>query len=421
MPAKKAKKAEDEESVIEEAETVQEQCGKMIADLAENVDKRFSKLESTIEKYFTAGAAARDPRPEEPSATATQVNPHDTRNKGLRKKYNPTMTSTSYKVGQQEENRAQHQRELDENADMDVTQDAQWRNTAHAQLPLQDVNIRPGPSHQASGQGSAWPPTYERDLSMNKWLLDNATGPNGASLLPLNPMSGREFHNNDALDRQVQEILANTSTAIARGKVKTGVFPFKYITRGVEKRPTTFNTLNLAEHLYGIFRIIRDPEVPNDIKPSLLTHIEQVLEDAIDYDWAGAVRPWSDEVFSRIAEGRIHGGWMATMQIQNLRMTMAQASTARIGVNMSTAQGAKQSQPTSTRFKQSQAPPTSDPLRGGPPCMAFNSQQGCQLPSGHIANGQKLCHICAFCLFNAATPRPHSEFYCRNKNRAHHF
>lgn len=270
---------------------------------------------------------------------------------------------------------------------MDITQDApQQSSIAHDQTPLPHVNIRPAhqPSQGESGPTKSWTLPHERDMGMNKWLLENATGPTNAPLLPANPMSGHDFHNNEALDKQVQEIIASTSTAIARGKAKTGVFPFKYIIRGVEKKPTTFNTLTLAEHLYGIFRIIRDPEVLNDIKPSLLAHIEQVLEDAIDYDWSSAVRPWSEEVFNRIAEGRIQGGWMASMQIQNLRMTIAQASTARVGVFRGNAAGSKRSQSTTS----------ADPLRGGPPCMAFNSQQGCHLPSGHVANGQKLSYLC---------------------------
>lgn len=98
-------------------------------------------------------------------------------------------------------------------------------------------------------------------------------------------------------------------------------------------------------------------------------------------------------------------------------MTISQASTAKIG-NKDSSQAGR------TQFVNKDAPqgnwpqfnpqPT-DHLRGGPPCANYNSQKGCPLPSGHVHNGKKLMHICAFCLFDSATARPHPEFYCRNR------
>lgn len=138
--------------------------------------------------------------------------------------------------------------------------------------------------------------------------------------------------------------------------------------------------------------MIHDEEVPGEIKPSLLVHIEQILEDTQDYDWQTAVRPWSNKVFSRIAEGRIVGGWAARTEIQNLRMTIAQASTARIASKETVAPARPQQQgPPAVRSQQASQP--SDHLRGGPPCATYNSQKGCPLPSGHVQNGKKMIHL----------------------------
>lgn len=153
--------------------------------------------------------------------------------------------------------------------------------------------------------------------------------------------------------------------------------------------------------------MIKDPAVPANIKPYLYSHMEELVEDAADFDWQTAVRPWSEQIFTLIVEGRIHDGWANHQKIQMLRMTVSRVRTAKISAR---------NQPRSRQ----PAPPTSqsnDLLRGGSPCINYNSPQGCQLQSGHYVSGKKLLHICAFCLWNSATPHPHPECYCRNKQR----
>lgn len=169
----------------------------------------------------------------------------------------------------------------------------------------------------------------------------------------------------------------------------------------------SMNSLSVSDHCWAIFRMVRDETVPAHIKPHLVTHIEQVLEDSRSYNWQSAVRPWSNEVFSRVAEGRLSDGWASYSEIQLLRISISQTSTAKLAA----------SSDNQSAFRAPQGNFPSDNLRGGPPCVNFNSQKGCHLPSGHLVNGQKLTHICAFCLFNASVARPHSEFHCRNKQR----
>lgn len=159
--------------------------------------------------------------------------------------------------------------------------------------------------------------------------------------------------------------------------------------------------------------MIKDPVVPAKIKPSLYSHMEEIVEDAATYDWQTAVRVWSEEVFTMIAEGQLTDGWADHQKIQMLRMTISRASTAKISPSP-TYQNNAQTGPRQTPSATSQP---NDSLRGGSPCINYNSPQGCQFQSGHYVSGKKLLHICAFCLWNAATPHPHPECYCRNKQR----
>lgn len=152
--------------------------------------------------------------------------------------------------------------------------------------------------------------------------------------------------------------------------------------------------------------MLKDNAVPADIKPALLDHIEQICDDCREYDWPSAVRRWSEEVFSLIAEKRLERGWHATNTIQMLRFSISRDTTARL-------HNIKEQAP---RMRQQHSQPA-EALRGGPPCPDFNSQKGCTLHSGHLAHGKRLMHICSFCLMNSAATYPHAEVVCRNKSK----
>lgn len=215
------------------------------------------------------------------------------------------------------------------------------------------------------------------------------------------------------LEAQVQNVLLNTASHLAKGNVPSGFYPHKYVRRGPEKKHMGLNTLTTVEYIGGIFKMIKDPAVPANIKPYLYSHMEELVEDAADYDWQTAVRPWSEEIFTLIAEGRLAEGWADHSKIQMLRMTISRASTAKL----STYNQSNNNFQARSRQPGSNPPQSNESLRGGSPCINFNSPQGCHLQSGHFANGKKLLHICAFCLWNSATPHPHAECYCRNKQR----
>lgn len=220
--------------------------------------------------------------------------------------------------------------------------------------------------------------------------------------------TGRYDHD---LDAQVRHILETTPHQL-KGNIQTGFFPFKYITRGPEKKKLSFNSLSLAEHMLGMFRMIEDDRIDPTIKPEIIAHMRDVVEDACEFDWSSHVRRWSEEVFDLIAEGRLPGGWGAHTRIQNLRTGMSRVESARISAPRESAQ-----RDTATQRRYASASHQGEVLRGGPPCTQFNSSHGCSLQSGHVLAGKKQIHVCSYCLANTAAAHPHSESQCRTKQR----
>lgn len=214
----------------------------------------------------------------------------------------------------------------------------------------------------------------------------------------------------DRIESQVQQLLASSVHTLARGKVDVKDFPYKYIQRGPEKVNASINSVSMAEHLWGIFRMLHDHKTDPDIKPCLMLHMEQIVEDGREFEWATGVRRWSEETFSRIAEGRMLNGWHSYDEIKRLRMIISQSKP------ISTHQPPTQKEQSYKRHTQG-SQQGYEMLRGSPPCPAYNSTTGCNLNSGHISNGKRMVHICAFCLHNTSAVNPHPEAQCRNKIR----
>lgn len=380
----------------------------MEARLSKTFDKMLLEFQKALQSIAKKDDEAKDrgvtKKPPNPALFTT----YDTRNKALRPRYNPGMEVPVDNPIQQ--NIDLTHKNLGPGADaMNIKapdDPSQRPSLTHALNEGQDVNIRPplldiNPSRPSGGN-------LDKNLEMNQWIVNKAmanhTG--GASRFP---MSARDVMYDELLKQRAQNILASARANITRGYVRRmlEMFPFKYVFRGDELKCATMNSLTVSDHCWAIMRMVRDEAVPSEIKPHLITHVEQILEDSRSYNWTTAVRPWSNEIFSRVAEGRLTDGWASYNEIQLLRTSISQTSMAKL-----THQNDGQ-QP----FRSGQGSATGENLRGGPPCVNFNSQKGCPLPSRHVVNGQKLTHICAFCLFNAAVARPHSEHFCRNRQR----
>lgn len=217
------------------------------------------------------------------------------------------------------------------------------------------------------------------------------------------------INNQDDVEAQVQHILATTAHSLSKGNNKPEQYPFKYVARGPERKKLLINTVTLAEHLWGILRMIKDEKTDKNVVPYLLKHLEDVIEDACDFDWS-RVRRWSEEIFSLVAEKRLEDGWKSQNRIQMLRMNISRTEAAALYQSFHYVKD--------PLYKRSaQQGPTSDPPRGGPPCVAYNSPAGCPLQPGHVVNGRKVSHICTFCLFNSSAAYTHPEAQCRNKLR----
>lgn len=263
-----------------------------------------------------------------------------------------------------------------------------------------------------SGKNDSWPPwstTYDRQPSV-PYNRQPSTTSNTFTL----PTSTHDLVYNETVDSQVKQLLATTVHNLGKGNTQPFDFPYKYISRGPEKIKATINSVTLPEHLWGIFRIIHDQKTSPDIKSCLMAHIEQIVEDAREYEWETGVRRWSEEVFSRISEGRLLNGWHTSDEIQRLRMILAQSKPL---LSASVQQSQQYSRDNYTKKAPTSSQQQTDILRGGPPCPEYNSTTGCTLKSGHIKNGKRFVHVCSFCLHNTSAPNPHPEVYCRNKIR----
>lgn len=268
----------------------------------------------------------------------------------------------------------------------------------------------------AASRPEVQPPTNVNNNNNNAtwsaWLAMQQPFSSQRSALP-GLMPGPSHHMDGSLEDQERYIMETTPHQLA-GNVPSGGyrFPYKYVTRGPEKRRLNFNTVTLAEHFWGMFRMLDDQCTDPAIKPALLSHMKEVAEDACEYEWNTHVCRWSEEVFSMVAENRLPDGWKSVSRIQNLRTGMSRVDGARLSAPKDTSQ---------KRF--SAQPHVSDNLKGGPPCPGFNSSQGCTLQSGHLSNGVKQLHICSYCLANTAATHPHPESRCRTKQRhaAAHF
>lgn len=226
------------------------------------------------------------------------------------------------------------------------------------------------------------------------------------------PTSTHDVPHDETLDSQVQQILASTVHNLGKGNAQPYDFPYKYILRGPEKIKATINSVTLPEHLWGIFRIMHDSKTDPDVKPCLMIHIEQIVEDAREFDWELGVRRWSEEVFSRISEGRLVNGWHAYDEIQRMRMVIAQSKPF-----VPKQQNQSYYKDTFAKRQHFQPQNQQDIHKGGPPCPEYNSSTGCTLNSGHIKHGKRMVHVCSFCLQNTSTANNHPEAHCRNKVR----
>lgn len=375
MPAKKAKT-----TLVTEDQLIEAVTSKVKESMKEELDTRFGQFERALERLTG---------PERPPQNPLPLQQHDTQAPPTESGNTAPATTGP--------------------AHLDVEPHSTFNAfpiaappTAPAQTPLaapQQVN------HQRMRQPAA---TATSGVNNNTSTWDHWFTParpmaayqGAAAAAPFNTRSAYDA----VIDAQVRHIMESTPHQLT-GTVTAKKYPFNYVTRGPEKKKLSFNTLTLAEHIFGLFCMIDDPEIDPATRPNLVAHMREVAEDASEFEWPN-VRRWSEEVFSLLADRRLTDGWGDKARIQNLRTGMSRIDAARLHFH-------KDNNP--RRFPSSAN--QSDNLRGGPPCQDFNGPNGCNLQSGHMMHGRRQVHVCAYCLNNTAAVHPHSEQVCRTKQK----
>lgn len=139
----------------------------------------------------------------------------------------------------------------------------------------------------------------------NQVLAAGALGPPSDFLRPLSTKDPVSLD----VQARVKDILETTATHLSKGTHKPHNFPYEYVVHGEDRKVATPNSVTLAEHIWGIIAMIKDPAISSVIKPALLEHIDHIVKDCRDYDWASAVRKWSEEVLvSWLSRGCLGAG-----------------------------------------------------------------------------------------------------------------
>lgn len=379
MPPKKDKTDDDQDRLIRTRQEVMME--ELNAQLTEKIDDRFAQMQEAMAAIVDRVAQIANPQT---ASTGTQS----------RLQSEPQQSTSHFE--------APSDNSLNQNssfADFDNLRSTlgceRGQGQGQKQTPLLAATSAQHNNSNGGAHGSA------------SWVIKQATA-RAPGLFPQHlPTSINDIKGDESIDQAVQKILTDTAHQLTKGAKTQDLFPHNYVFRGSDLKKPSFNSLTLQEYAWAVIRMTKDHNVPDDIKPDLYNHVEELLEHACTYDWPKAVRKWSEQVFNLIAHNRLPLGWKDTSRIQMMRLSISHASTARLSIT-----NAKDI----PKYKQSTFTGAQD-LRGGPPCRDFNNHNGCPLPSGHLRAGKKMIHICSFCLTNTSAANPHSEADCRNKLR----
>lgn len=172
----------------------------------------------------------------------------NTRNKAQRPVYNPETnpgkeTKATKSKAKPKSRNAQRKEDAIDVEQSDVTCD---ELTSGGHIAFTDVN------NSAAGK--------HNQLAMNEWLINEAPKHKGDFTFNTLPTTAAAMPNDSMLEAQVQNVLINTASHLAKGNVPSGLYPHKYVLRGPEQKRMGLNTLTAIEYMGGIFKM--DPAVP---------------------------------------------------------------------------------------------------------------------------------------------------------------
>lgn len=270
---------------------------------------RVTRIEAAIEKVAAMQAAQIIPDEQEPRGRKTnKKQPPQTHQRRSVSLDLPVRSHSPFNIHQEQDlfdlsqpaiiqNRARLPDDVnppDAHARQTVRHDLQ---TATQQIDLNTNNRRhldPHPDVNKNTPWGAWLANSDRHSS--------STYGNNTASRPYSYSSSNLPQ--DDVEAQVQQIIATTAHSLSKGNNKPEPYPFKYVARGPERRKLPINTVSLAEHLWGILRMVKDKRLDQCLVPFLLKHLEDVIEDACDFEWS-RVRRWLEEIFSLVSENRL--------------------------------------------------------------------------------------------------------------------
>lgn len=213
----------------------------------------------------------------------------------------------------------------------------------------------------------------------------------------------------------VRAILATTRKGLRhkKGVHPDYVYPHELIERGSDKKPIKRGEASYEEYAVALRFMENQSAFHPDDLPALRAHSLQVAEDARELPWF-IVREWSEEIFDRIADGRLPQGWRDPVALSNARFAQIQISSIQRRPRQDPAPGRGTTAPSAPVYDK-------DDKNSGKPCGPWNrAESSCEKTTRgryHMEEGLKLVHICAYCAYKLGRTLAHSELVCANKRR----
>lgn len=164
-------------------------------------------------------------------------------------------------------------------------------------------------------------------------------------------------------------------------------WPHFGIFKGPARKPATYDSLTMAEFVAGYARLVIRADAQTQ-KP-MLAHLAELMEDATSFPFPN-VRNYHGIVLSLMEQDDLT--WSDTESIQKLRQQYARVANPAPAPST----------------------PTGSSGCGGKPCPDYQIGK-CTLHGTHEHRGEKVDHVCAFCMAVKRRAFPHSERDCLTK------
>lgn len=210
--------------------------------------------------------------------------------------------------------------------------------------------------------------------------------------------------------RLIVDAAQDTKTTRKKGIPSSYVFPFEMVERGEEGKRIKKGDASKDEYTLGLIRLQSEPGFPRDSVPELFQHLEWVLQDNCVIPWP-VVRRYSEDIFTRIADGRLPKGWKDPVALQGVRLEA-------LAIMQHLPQTATQSKYPSQKTPAEPRNPY-DKATVGIPCSVWNRDTDrcnkAERGESHSIGTIKYAHICGYCANVRHIVASHPESKCYSK------